>query len=60
MPRKLDPANAAKSGTDAIAVDEASFRWAMNQDAMSTEKLAEGIRGFVADAIKLEQLMLAL
>ena len=40
--------------------DEAGFRFALNQDAMATEKLAEGIRGFVADAIKLEQLMLAL
>ena len=39
--------------------DEASFRFALNQDAMATEKLAEGIRAFVADAVKLEQLMLA-
>ena len=44
----------------AINFDEAGFRFALNQDAMATEKLAEGIRGFVADAIKLEQLMLAL
>ena len=39
--------------------DEAGFRFALNQDAMATEKLAEGIRAFVADAVKLEQLMLA-
>ena len=58
MPRKLDPANAAKSGTDAIAVDEASFRWAMNQDAMSTEKLAEGIRGFAKDLGSLRTMIL--
>ena len=40
--------------------DEAGFRFALNQDAMATEKLAEGIRGFVTDAVLLEQLMLAL
>ena len=33
---------------------ENEFRWAMNEDAMATEKLAEGIRGFTADQIKLE------
>ncbi len=44
----------------AVNFDEAGFRFALNQDAMATEKLAEGIRGFVTDAIKLEQLMLAL
>ena len=37
--------------------DEASFRFAMNEDAMATEKLAEGIRAFVADTIKLEGMM---
>ncbi|WP_027709823.1 transaldolase [Zooshikella ganghwensis] len=36
------------------AVDEASFRWAMNEDAMATEKLAEGIRNFAIDQVKLE------
>jgi transaldolase len=36
---------------------EAAFRWAMNEDAMATEKLAEGIRNFTADQIKLEQLL---
>jgi len=39
--------------------DEASFRFARNQDAMGTEKLAEGIRAFCADAGKLDQLLLA-
>ena len=33
---------------------ESGFRFELNQDAMATEKLAEGIRGFVADQIKLE------
>lgn len=36
---------------------EAEFRWEMNQDAMATEKLAEGIRGFTADQIKLEKML---
>ena len=39
--------------------DEAGFRLALNEDAMATEKLAEGIRAFCVDAVKLEQLMLA-
>ena len=39
--------------------NEASFRFALNEDAMATEKLAEGIRAFCVDAIKLEGLMLA-
>ncbi|MDO6428045.1 transaldolase [Thalassotalea sp. 1_MG-2023] len=37
------------------ALTEAQFRWALNQDAMATEKLAEGIRNFAADQVKLEQ-----
>ena len=41
----------------AVAYDEASFRLALNEDAMATEKLAEGIRAFCADAVKLEDLM---
>ena len=40
-----------------VRYDEATFRFAMNEDAMATEKLAEGIRAFVADTIKLESLM---
>ncbi len=39
---------------------EAQYRWSMNQDAMATEKLAEGIRNFAADQVKLEQLFLKL
>ncbi len=39
--------------------NEAGFRFALNEDAMATEKLAEGIRAFCVDAIKLEGLMLA-
>ncbi|MDD5366074.1 MAG: transaldolase [Gallionellaceae bacterium] len=37
------------------AMTEAAFRWALNEDAMATEKLAEGIRSFTADQIKLEK-----
>ncbi|WP_367350927.1 transaldolase family protein, partial [Ottowia sp.] len=42
-----------------VQYDEAGFRLALNQDAMATEKLAEGIRAFIADAEKLEALMQA-
>ena len=42
-----------------VNYDEAGFRFALNQDAMGTEKLAEGIRGFCADAGKLDQMLLA-
>jgi transaldolase len=42
-----------------VQYDEAGFRFALNEDAMATEKLAEGIRAFCVDAIKLEALMLA-
>lgn len=40
-----------------VQYDEAAFRFALNEDAMATEKLAEGIRAFVADTIKLEAMM---
>lgn len=40
-------------------LSEDQFRWLMNEDAMATEKLAEGIRGFAADQVKLETLILA-
>jgi len=42
-----------------VQYNEAGFRFALNKDAMATEKLAEGIRAFCVDAIKLEGLMLA-
>ena len=59
LPRSLDPDAAKAANLPAVNFDEAGFRYALNQDAMATDKLAEGIRGFVADAEKLEQLMLA-
>lgn len=47
------------AATDAVAaLTEKAFRWAMNQDAMATEKLAEGIRNFAVDQGKLEALLL--
>jgi transaldolase len=53
-------ADAAKSADIApMSYDEVSFRLALNDDAMATEKLAEGIRAFCVDAVKLEQLLLA-
>ena len=59
LPRALD-ANAAKTlELPAVGFDEPAFRLALNQDAMATEKLAEGIRAFIQDAEKLEALMLA-
>ena len=51
LPRVLSPDNA--SGVAKIDMDEVTFRWMMNADAMATEKLAEGIRNFDADHQKL-------
>ena len=53
----LTVAQARESALPAVQFDEASFRYALNEDAMATEKLAEGIRAFAADAVKLEALM---
>jgi len=40
-----------------VVCDEKNFRWLMNEDAMATEKTAEGIRKFSADIVKLEALI---
>ncbi len=56
----LDAKAAQQLDLPAVNYDEAGFRFALNEDAMATEKLAEGIRGFAADAIKLDKLVLAL
>jgi len=53
--RKLDPAMAADQTIEKFSPDEKMFRWMLNEDAMATEKLADGIRRFAADLIKLEQ-----
>ena len=59
LQRMMDSDAAQALDLPAVNFDEVGFRQALNQDPMATEKLAEGIRAFVADAVKLEQLMLA-
>jgi transaldolase len=56
LPRKLCP-DTASSETKKMSPAESEFRYDLNADAMATEKLAEGIRNFVADQIKLERLI---
>ncbi|HKQ25963.1 MAG TPA: transaldolase [Burkholderiales bacterium] len=58
--RKLTVEVAKASGLEKIALDEKTFRWMHNEDAMATEKLADGIRRFHADARKLEDYVLAM
>ena len=57
---KLTPAWAKSQDVEPTILDEAKFRFAMNEDAMATEKLAEGIRVFAADAVKLEKMIAGL
>jgi transaldolase len=57
--RSLDPQVSRAAPIHAITFNEASFRYALNEDAMATEKTAEGIRLFSADIVKLEQLILS-
>ena len=56
LERKLSP---GKTGEARQSLNEAQFRWASNEDAMATEKLAEGIRQFARDQEKLEALLAA-
>ena len=55
--KKLDAAAAQKAELKKVSFDEKAFRFAMNEDALATEKTAEGIRLFSADIVKLEQLI---
>ncbi|KQU79386.1 MULTISPECIES: transaldolase [unclassified Rhizobacter] len=55
--RQLDPAKAKAATLHAATFNEPSFRFALNEDAMATEKLAEGIRAFAVDAGKLDKLI---
>ncbi len=57
--RKLDPAKANARKEDRLHLDEKTFRWMHNEDAMATEKLAEGIRKFNSDASHLEDFALS-
>jgi len=56
--RKLDEESAAKKYSgEKVSFSEKDFRLSLNEDAMATEKLAEGIRGFSADIVKLEDIL---
>ncbi|KAI8381022.1 transaldolase [Radiomyces spectabilis] len=56
LDRKLSPEGAKEANLAKVSFfnDEKAFRWEMNQDAMATEKLSEGIRNFAKDGLKLE------
>jgi transaldolase len=55
VPRKLDPHAAKALSIEKLHLEEKEFRWLLNEDAMATEKLSEGIRKFAEDYVKLEQ-----
>ena len=59
LPRKLSPEIARESKIEKIPLNEKKFRWLLNENAMATEKTAEGIRLFNADAMKLEKVVAA-
>jgi transaldolase len=59
LDRKLDPATAKASEDERLHLDEKTFRWMHNEDAMATEKLAEGIRKFNSDARHLQEYALS-
>ncbi|HUQ77045.1 MAG TPA: transaldolase [Burkholderiales bacterium] len=58
--KRLSPEKAKAENVAKIAMDEKTFRWMHNDDAMATDKLADGIRRFDADARKLERLIISL
>src|SRR5918999_474199 len=60
IPRKLSPEKAKAQQVEKLNLDEKAFRWLHNEDAMASEKLAEGIRRFDADARKLEKILISL
>ena len=55
--KKLDASAVESMEIEKIDASESNFRWMMNEDAMATEKLAEGIRNFAADIVKLENII---
>lgn len=55
--QKLDASAVGSMDIEKVDAAEPNFRWLMNEDAMATEKLAEGIRGFSADIVKLENII---
>jgi transaldolase len=60
IPKRLSPEKAKAQSVEKVNLDEKAFRWQHNEDAMATDKLAEGIRRFDADARKLEKLIISL
>ena len=58
LTQALEASRAQALDLQHVSYDEAGFRFALNEDAMATEKLAEGIRGFCVDALKLDKLLL--
>src|SRR5206468_7847685 len=60
LERRLDPQASKAQCTHAETYGEAAFRYALNEDAMATEKLAEGIRAFAVDAAKLDAMIEAM
>ncbi len=59
LERALDAKAAQSLELQSVSYDEAGFRFALNEDAMASDKLSEGIRAFCADAARLDQLLLA-
>jgi transaldolase len=59
VPQKLYASKAQAMDIPKVEMTESNFRWMMNEDAMATEKLAEGIRGFAKDIVKLEEVVQA-
>ncbi|MGJ8637847.1 MAG: transaldolase [Opitutaceae bacterium] len=59
VPRKLDPEAAKDAAIEKIDVSEKAFRWHMNEDAMATEKLSQGIRVFGQDMVKVREIVKA-
>ena len=57
VPRKLSPDAAKSANVERIEVTEKVFRWMVNEEAMATDKLAEGIRNFAADIVRLEAMI---
>jgi len=57
--RKLVPEKAKQAKIEKLELDEKKFRWLLNENAMATEKLAEGIRKFAADVVKLEKFVVS-
>src|SRR3984893_5637518 len=55
LERKLDPQKAKLAKVEKLELDEKKFRWLLNENAMATEKTAEGIRKFAADVVRLEK-----